>query len=237
VASTRLGPRTAYAAAVRTLIAPSILAADFARLGEEVNTVAPHVDMLHIDVMDGHFVPNLSLGIPVIESLRKVTDLKFDCHLMMHNADVYLPRFKKAGADMVSVHIEVYPDPRPVAEAARADELEFGIAVNPPTDVSAVDPFLELCDMILVMSVHPGFGGQVFIEDSLRKMEIARKTIESRGLATDIEVDGGIGAANIRRAHDAGANVFVAGSSVFGKEDPVQAVKELRREIESRETT
>jgi ribulose-phosphate 3-epimerase len=221
---------------VRNLIAPSILAADFARLGEEVNTVAPYVDQLHVDVMDGHFVPNLSLGLPVIASLRKVTDLKFDCHLMMHNAHQYLPQLREAGGDLVSVHLEVYPDPRPVAAAARAEGLEFSIAFNPPTDFSAVEPFLELCDMIVIMSVHPGFGGQSFIEESLRKMETARKSIESMGLATDIEVDGGIGAANIRRARDAGANVFVAGSSVFRKDDPVQAVKELRREIESRDT-
>ena len=192
--------------------------------------------MLHVDVMDGHFVPNISLGIPVIESLRRVTDLKFDCHLMIHNPARYLPQLKAAGADLVSIHLEVYPDPRQVAERAKAEGLEFSIAINPPTEVAALDPFLELCDMVVIMSVHPGFGGQAFIDDSLRKMELARNSIESRGLSTDIEVDGGIGATNIRRAKDAGANVFVAGSSVFGKEDSVQAVKELRRNIESRET-
>ncbi len=221
---------------VRNLIAPSILAADFARLGEEVNAVAPFVDMVHVDVMDGHFVPNISLGIPVIESLRRATDLKFDCHLMMQNADRYFPELKAAGAELVSIHLEVYPDPRRAAEHARAEGLEFSIAINPPTDFSAVAPFVELCDMIVIMAVHPGFGGQSFIEDSLRKMEVARNFIESHDLLTDIEVDGGIGAANIRRARDAGANVFVAGSSVFGKEDPAEAVRELRREIESRET-
>lgn len=220
---------------MHTLIAPSILAADFARLGDEVNTVAPYVDLLHVDVMDGHFVPNISLGIPVIHSLRRVTDLKFDCHLMMHNADRYFPEIKAAGADLVSVHLEVYPDPRSTATAARSEGLEFSVAINPPTEFSALEPFLEICDMIVIMSVHPGFGGQSFIEDSLRKMEIARKSIESKGLATDIEVDGGIGAANIRRARDAGANVFVAGSSVFGKEDSVKAVQRLRSEIESSE--
>lgn len=221
---------------VRNLIAPSILAADFARLGEEVNTVAPYVDMVHVDVMDGHFVPNLSLGIPVIESLRKVTDLKFDCHLMMQNADRYLPELKAAGADSVTVHLEVYPDPRRVAEVAAELGLEFAVAINPPTEFSALEPFVELCDMILVMGVHPGFGGQSFIDDSLRKMEAARNFVESNDLLTDIEVDGGIGAANIGRARDAGANAFVAGSAVFGQEDPVAAVKELRRLIESRET-
>jgi ribulose-phosphate 3-epimerase len=221
---------------VRNLIAPSILAADFARLGEEVNTVAPYIDMVHVDVMDGHFVPNLSLGIPVIESLRRVTDLKFDCHLMMQNADRYLPELKEAGADSVTVHLEVYPDPRRVAEVARDLGVEFAIAINPPTEFSALEPFVELCDMILIMGVHPGFGGQSFIDDSLRKMEIARNFVESNGLLTDIEVDGGIGAANVGRAKDAGANVFVAGSAVFGQEDPVAAVRELRRLIESRES-
>ena len=191
--------------------------------------------MVHVDVMDGHFVPNLSLGIPVIESLRKVTDLKFDCHLMMQNADRYLAELKGAGADSVTVHLEVYPDPRPVAEMAREVELEFAVAINPPTAFSALEPFVELCDMILVMGVHPGFGGQSFIDDSLRKMEAARNFVESNDLLTDIEVDGGIGAANIGRAKDAGANAFVAGSAVFGQEDPVAAVKELRRLIESRE--
>ncbi len=220
---------------VRTLIAPSILAADFARLGEEVNTVAPYIDMVHVDVMDGHFVPNISLGIPVIESLRRVTDLKFDCHLMMHNADRYLPEIRAAGGDLVSVHLEVYPDPRLVAARARDEGLEFSIAVNPPTDFEAVAPFVELCDMLVIMAVHPGFGGQSFIEDSLRKMEVARNFVESHDLLTDIEVDGGIGPANIRRARDAGANVFVAGSSVFGREDSVEAVKSLRRAIESRD--
>ena len=220
---------------VRNLIAPSILAADFARLGEEVNTVGPHIDLLHVDVMDGHFVPNISLGIPVIESLRRATDLKFDCHLMMHNADRYLPEFKAAGADLVSVHLEVYPDPRRVAAQARDEGLEFAIAINPPTDFSALAPFVELCDMIVIMAVHPGFGGQAFIEESLAKIEAARKLVESSGLLTDIEVDGGIGPANIRRARDAGANVFVAGSSVFRSDDSVEAVRELRREIESRE--
>jgi ribulose-phosphate 3-epimerase len=220
---------------VQKLIAPSILAADFARLGDEVVKVAPFIDMVHVDVMDGHFVPNISLGIPVIESLRRVTDVKFDCHLMMQNADRYLPELKAAGADLASVHLEVYPDPRRVAEAAREEGLEFSIAINPPTEVSALTPFLELCDMVVIMSVHPGFGGQKFIDDSLRKMELVRNFIESNGLSTDIEVDGGIGPANIRRALDAGANVFVAGSSVFRADDSVEAVTDLRRIIESRE--
>jgi ribulose-phosphate 3-epimerase len=219
----------------RLQIAPSILAADFARLGEEVGNIAPYVDLLHVDLMDGHFVPNLSLGIPVIQSLRPVTDLKFDCHLMMLNADYYFPALKRAGADLVTVHIEVYPNPSAAAESARAEGLEFGLVINPPTPFEALEPFIELCDMIVLMSVNPGFGGQAFIEASLAKIEAARNFVESHGLLTDIEVDGGIGAANIRRAKDAGANVFVAGSSVFGAEEPVSAVEQLRKRIRESE--
>ncbi|MDJ0924577.1 MAG: ribulose-phosphate 3-epimerase [Acidimicrobiia bacterium] len=215
----------------RSLIAPSILAADFARLGEEVEVVAPYIDMLHVDVMDGHFVPNISLGIPVIESLRPVTDLKFDCHLMMLNPDFYFPALKQAGADLVTVHIEVFPNPTEAAKAARSEGLEFGLVLNPPTPFEALEPFVELCDMIVVMSVNPGFGGQAFIADTMRKVELARNLVESHGLLTDIEVDGGIGPENIDRARDAGANVFVAGSSVFRAKDPVGAVQELRAKI------
>lgn len=218
-----------------SLIAPSILAADFARLGEEVAAVAPYVDMIHIDVMDGHFVPNISLGVPVIESLRPVTEVKFDCHLMMLNPDFYFGSLREAGADLVSVHLEVFPDPTLPEKRARSAGLEFGLAINPPTPFEAVAPYVELCDMLVVMSVNPGFGGQGFIEETLGKIETARNFVESHGLRTDIEVDGGIGAANIRRARDAGANVFVAGSSVFRAENSAKAVTDLRAVLESRE--
>ena len=217
------------------LIAPSILAADFTRLGEEVSAVAPYVDLFHIDVMDGHFVPNISLGIPVIESLRPVTDVRFDCHLMMLNPDFYFEAFKTAGADLVTVHLEVFPDPTGVAGKARDAGLGFGLVINPPTPFEAVEPYVELCDMLVVMSVHPGFGGQTFIEESLAKIQAARNLVESHGLLTDIEVDGGIGPTNIALARDAGANVFVAGSSVFNAEDSIEAVKEMRATLETQE--
>ena len=213
-------------------IAPSILAADFSCLGEEVKRIEAHVDMLHVDVMDGHFVPNVSLGIPVFASLRPVTDLKFDCHLMMTNPDSYFEPLKEAGAGLVTVHMEVFPNPEPVARKARDCGLEFGLAINPPTPYAAIDPFVELCDLLLVMSVNPGFGGQSFIEEVLVKVEAARKRVDSLGLATDIEVDGGIGPENIRRARDAGATVFVAGSSVFSADDPVAAVAAMRKAVE-----
>jgi ribulose-phosphate 3-epimerase len=150
---------------------------------------------------------------------------------MMLNPDYYFEPLRAAGADSVTIHLEVFPNPTEAATGARASDLEFGIAVNPPTPFKAVEPYLELADMVVVMAVNPGFGGQSFIDAMLKKVELVRNFVESHGLLTDIEVDGGIGPANIRRARDAGANVFVAGSSVFGTADPVQAVQELRREI------
>ncbi|MCP3977194.1 MAG: ribulose-phosphate 3-epimerase [bacterium] len=213
-------------------IAPSILAADFARLGEEVSRVDGHVNMFHIDVMDGHFVPNISLGIPVIASLRPVTKAKFDCHLMMTNPESYFEPLREAGADLATVHLEVFPNPKPVAAQARAAGLEFGLAINPPTPFAAIEPYVELCDLVLIMSVNPGFGGQSFIADVLTKVEAARKKVDSLGLSTDIEIDGGIGVDNIRRARDAGANVFVAGSSVFNADDPVAAIDSMRKAVE-----
>ncbi len=216
-------------------IAPSILAADFARLGDDVAAIANHVDMLHIDVMDGHFVPNISLGIPVIESLRRVTDLPFDCHLMMTNPDAYFEPLKAAGADIATVHLEVFPDPTSVAQRAREAGLRFGLAINPPTPFAAVEPYVDLCDMVLVMSVNPGFGGQSFIDGVLDKIEAARKLVDSRGLPTDVQIDGGIGPDNIGLARRAGADVFVAGSSIFRAEDPVAAIREMRTNMNTQE--
>ncbi len=219
----------------RPRIAPSILAADFARLGEDVQRVAAHADLLHIDVMDGHFVPNISLGVPVVASLRKVSDLYFDCHLMTTNPGEYLPEFRDAGADLVTVHIEAVPDPTEVAARARAVGLDFGLVLNPPTPFEAVEPFVELCDMLLVMSVQPGFGGQAFMPEVLEKVEAARKLVDSRGLPTDIQIDGGISVDTAPAARRAGADVFVAGSAVFRADDPVAAIQRLRASIESAE--
>ena len=213
-------------------IAPSILAADFTRLGEQVAEVEEHVDLLHVDVMDGHFVPNISIGIPVIRSLRTVTELPLDCHLMTLNPDHYLEALKDAGADLVTVHIEVFPDPGPVAASAREVGLDFGLVLNPPTPVASVEPFVELADMVVVMSVNPGFGGQDFIPEVLVKVEQLRNLVDSAGLDTDIEIDGGIDPTTIRSARQAGADVFVAGTSVFRADDPAAAVEELRKATE-----
>ncbi|WP_420614008.1 ribulose-phosphate 3-epimerase [Candidatus Spongiisocius sp.] len=210
-------------------IAASILAADFARLGEEVARVEPHLDMLHVDVMDGHFVPNISLGVPVISSLRKVSGLAFDCHLMVTEPGGLVEPLRKAGATGITVHLEAVPDPRPVERRARRAALGFGLVINPGTPYQALDPYLELCDMVLVMSVEPGFGGQDFMPDVLAKVEAARRAIDRRGLDVDLEIDGGIDPKTIGSARRAGADVFVAGTAIFGQPDPVRAIAGLRR--------
>ena len=188
--------------------------------------------MLHVDVMDGHFVPNISLGLPVIASLRAVTDLPFDCHMMTTNPDVYFEPLREAGADLVTVHIEVFPQPTAVAARAREAGLGFGLVANPITPFAKIEPFVGLCDMLLIMSVVPGFGGQSFIEEVLPKVEAARKFVDIQGLTTDIEIDGGIGPATIGRARAAGADVFVAGSAIFGAPDPLAAVAQMRETME-----
>ncbi len=214
-------------------VAPSLLAADFSRLAEEVARVENHVDLLHVDVMDGHFVPNLSFGMPVIESLRPTTGLYFDCHLMVTNPVSLFEPLAAAGADLVTVHIEVQPDPTAAATAARNAGLDFGLVVDPVTPFDAVAPFVELCDLLLVMSVHPGFGGQAFIPEVLPKVEAARKWVDSHGLSADIQIDGGITPETAGSARRAGADVFVAGTAIFRSPDPVAAVAELRAAIGS----
>jgi len=212
-------------------IAPSILAADFAHLAREVDQIAPEIKMLHVDVMDGHFVPNISLGPPVIASLRNATDLYLDCHLMITDPLRYIESFKESGADGVSAHIEAIPNPIPVIDECAVLGLDISLVVNPATPVDALVPYLDRLSMVLVMSVQPGFGGQTFIEDALQKVETLRNAIDARALATHVQIDGGITLSNARRARDAGANILVAGSSVFGSSDPAQAVRELKHAI------
>jgi ribulose-phosphate 3-epimerase len=209
-------------------IAPSILAADFARLGDEVAKVGSVVDLLHVDVMDGHFVPNISMGPPVIASLRAATDLYLDCHLMITDPVRYLAALREAGADGVTAHIEAIPDPAPFFAEAADLGLDAGLVVNPPTPFRSILPFVERCSMVVVMSVHPGFGGQSFLPEALPKIAGLREIIDSEALRTDIQVDGGIDRATIGSARAAGANVFVAGTAVFGSDDPARAVTEMR---------
>ncbi|MDX1450395.1 MAG: ribulose-phosphate 3-epimerase [Acidimicrobiia bacterium] len=213
-------------------IAPSVLAADFGRLTEELELVSPHVDLLHVDVMDGHYVPNLTFGMPVIEAMRAATDLYFDCHLMVTNPIALFEPLKEAGGNLVTVHVEVHPDLKIPAKAAREAGLDFGIVVNPSTPFEAIEPFVELADLILIMSVEPGFGGQAFIPEVLPKVEAARKIVEDTGIAADIQIDGGITPVTARQARDAGANVFVAGTAIFRAPDPVAAIADLRKAVD-----
>lgn len=215
-------------------IAPSLLAANFSHLEEDIARVEPYVDWLHLDVMDGHFVPNISFGIPVIESIRAVSELYFDCHIMTTNPDVFVPELAKAGANLVTMHIEAIPDPTGAAERARSAGLDFGLVINPLTPFEAVAPYVESCEVLVVMSVEPGFGGQSFIADVLPKIEAAREWVENRGLATDIQVDGGITPDNAGAVAKAGATVLVAGSAVFRAADPPTAIEEMRRAAENR---
>ena len=213
-------------------IAPSILSADFARLGEEVRRVEEAgADLIHFDVMDGHFVPNLSIGVPVLKSLRKITRLPLDAHLMISEPARYLRVFIEAGANSISVHAEVCDDLPGIA--ARIHELgaRASVAINPETPVERVLAAAEHLDMILVMSVHPGFGGQGFIAESLEKLRAVRREIERRGLKVDVEVDGGIKIDNIRAAAEAGANVFVSGSGIFGHENYHTIIADMRERV------
>lgn len=216
-------------------IAPSLLAADFANLASEIAGVEQDSDWLHLDIMDGHFVPNLSFGIPVIASLRHLTELYFDCHLMTTNPDAFLPELAEAGANLTTMHIEAIPNPLPALNRARESGLDVGLVLNPRTPYEAVEPFLEQVDVVLVMSVEPGFGGQSFIEEVLSKVENLREIVENLGLPTDIQIDGGISLETAALAAKAGANVLVAGTAIFGAESPSLAAKELRRIIKEYE--
>jgi ribulose-phosphate 3-epimerase len=216
-------------------IAPSLLAADFTRLAEDVRRVAPVIDWLHLDVMDGHFVPNISFGIPVIEALRSITDVFFDCHIMTTNPDAYLTELAKAGINQATVHIEAVPDPTRAMERARDNGLAFGVVLNPGTPFAAVAPYVEISDVVVIMSVEPGHGGQTFLPEVLHKVEDAREWVESRGLTADIQVDGGITPENAGQVISAGATVLVAGTAVFRADDPLAAVDALRRAAENDE--
>jgi len=208
-------------------LAPSILSADFACLADDVGRVEPHSDLLHVDVMDGHFVPNLTIGAPVVASLRKRTDLFLDTHLMVTNPGDLLEQFARAGSDRCIVHVEC-GDPRPLFDQMRGMGLGVGLTLDPETPFDAVEPFLAEIDLLLVMSVRPGFGGQEFIPAVLEKVRVARRIIDEQGLATEIEIDGGIHEATIASAAEAGVDIFVAGSAVFGADDPAAAVRRLR---------
>ena len=209
-------------------IAPSILSADFTRLAEEIQAIETGgASVLHFDVMDGRFVPNITIGLPVLKSVRKITKLKIDAHLMIVEPSRYAVEFVKAGADMVSVHVEADVHLQRTLTAIREAGAEAGVAINPATPLSALEEALPFADFVLLMSVNPGFGGQKFIHTSLDKLRRLRAMIDARGLKTRIEIDGGIDAGNIGKIAEAGAEIVVAGSAVFGGGKPIEAVKEL----------
>jgi len=209
-------------------IAPSLLSADFARLGEDIAAAERGgASLLHCDVMDGHFVPNLTIGLPVIKSLKRATRLPLDAHLMVSDPGQYAEQFVEAGAQMVSVHVEADPHLHRTLAAIRAGGAKAGIAINPATPLGALEEALPYADFVLLMSVNPGFGGQKFIPTSLDKVRRLRRIIDERGLQVRIEIDGGIDLANISEIAAAGAEIIVAGTAVFGGGDPESAVRGL----------
>jgi ribulose-phosphate 3-epimerase len=215
-------------------IAPSILSADFARLGDEIRAIeAGGADYVHIDVMDGHFVPNITIGPLIVEAVRKVTDMPLDVHLMIENPDQYIPDFAKAGADIITVHYEAVPHLHRTVQLIHSLGKKAGVSLNPATPVSSLEVILEELDLVLLMSVNPGFGGQNFIPSCLPKIEALRKEIDRRGLNIELEIDGGVKPANIAAIAGAGADVFVAGSAVFGASDYRATIAELRRLAEA----
>ena len=210
-------------------IAPSILSADFTKLGQQIEIVeGAGASLLHVDVMDGRFVPNITVGLPVVKAISRATQLPIDAHLMIVEPGRYAEQFVKAGAQMVSIHIEADPHAHRTLSAIRAAGAQAGIVVNPATPLSALDEAIKFVDYVLLMSVNPGFGGQEFIPESLDKVRRLRKMIDERGLKARIEIDGGIDAENIAEVASAGAEIIVSGSAIFGAPDPAVALRKLR---------
>jgi ribulose-phosphate 3-epimerase len=211
-------------------IAPSILSADFARLADEVARVeAGGADWLHVDVMDGHFVPNLTVGPPIVESLRKVTKLPLDVHLMITNADAYIRDFADAGADWLTVHVEACPHLHRTVQSIKERGVKAGVTLNPATSLASVEAILPDADLLLIMSVNPGFGGQSFIPSSLRKIAQARAMIDRAGSRALLEVDGGVKVENAAQIVEAGADILVSGSAIFSSKDYGATIKAMRQ--------
>jgi ribulose-phosphate 3-epimerase len=214
-------------------IAPSLLSADFSRLADELATIEQGADILHLDVMDGHFVPNITLGPPVIKALRGQTKLPFDCHLMIEQPQRYIDRFLDAGADMISIHYEAEPHLQRALQMIRDGGAKAGIALNPATPAEVLSTAIEFCDYVLVMTVNPGFGGQKFIEPCVAKIRHIAGLIRQRGVNVEIEVDGGVDRKTAPLVTAAGATILVAGSAVFGQGDRAAAMESIRNAVSS----
>ena len=211
------------------MIAPSILSADFARLGEEISAVAKAgADVIHVDVMDGHFVPNITIGPLVVDAVRKITDLPLDVHLMIENADRYIDDFAKAGADWITVHVETGYHLHRTIHRIKDLGKKAGVVLNPATPLSSLDYILQDLDLVMLMSVNPGFGGQSFIPEAIDKVRALKKMIDDRGLSVGIEIDGGVSPITIEDVAGAGGNIFVAGSAIFGQPDYAEVIGQMK---------
>jgi ribulose-phosphate 3-epimerase len=210
-------------------VAPSILSADFAKLGDEIKEVeAGGADYIHVDVMDGHFVPNITIGPLIVEAIRPITSLPLDVHLMINNPDNYIPQFVQAGADIISVHAEACPHLHRTIHMIKDSGVKAGVVLNPATPVSLIEPVLADLDLVLLMTVNPGFGGQSFIHSVLPKIKKVRQWVDDNGQHTDIEVDGGVNEKTASLCIEAGANVLVAGSAVYGQSNRKEAIEKIR---------
>lgn len=212
-------------------LAPSLLSADFSRLGEELRTVEDEADLLHLDVMDGHFVPNITIGPLIVKACRSHSRLPFDCHLMIADPQRYIPAFLEAGANLISVHFEAEPHLHRALQLIRDGGARAGIAINPATPAAALETAIEFCDYVLVMTVNPGFGSQKFIEPVVGKIREISRLIRERGVGVEIEVDGGVDATTAPLVVAAGATMLVAGSAVFGQADRPAAMRAIRNAV------
>jgi ribulose-phosphate 3-epimerase len=212
-------------------IAPSLLSADFTRLADEIATVEPGADLLHVDIMDGHFVPNITIGPPVVKALRKVSRLPFDCHLMIAEPQRYIGQFLDAGANMISIHVEAEPHLQRALQMIRDGGAMAGVAINPATPAESLSAAIEFCDYVLVMTVNPGFGGQKFIEPVVPKIRHIARLIRERGASVSIEVDGGIDSRTAAAVVAAGATILVAGNAVFGQTNRQAAMDAIRSAV------
>ena len=215
---------------MKSLLAPSVLSADFAKIADEVKLVeSAGADVIHLDVMDGHFVPNITIGPKMVKDVRKVTKLPLDVHLMISDPGKYVPAFVEAGADWISVHYEAAIHLDRLIHHVKDHGCKAGVVINPATVINVLDEILHIADYVLLMSVNPGFGGQKFIETSVSKARRLKEKISAIGSGTFIEMDGGIGTDNMKKLQDAGVDVFVCGNSVFGSKDPAKTVKEMKK--------